>query len=73
MDGQDLLRRIGSTPSYDQIVSKYKETRDITRHAGYGGYNPRKEQVEVDGTMISLADAEFEMESGSVIEVDTDR
>ena len=37
--GEDLLRRIGSTPSYSQIISKYKQERDLTRHAGYGGRN----------------------------------
>jgi hypothetical protein len=34
--GEDLLRRIGFEPSYDQIISKYKEERDSTRHAGVG-------------------------------------
>ena len=38
--GQELLRRIGGTPSYEQIVSKYKEARDVTRHAGVGNMLP---------------------------------
>ena len=34
--GENLLRRIGSTPSYDQIIAKYITERDQFRHAGFG-------------------------------------
>ena len=34
--GEDLARRMGSTPSMDMIVSRHREARDVTRHAGRG-------------------------------------
>ena len=59
--GQELLRRIGGTPPYEQIVSKYKETRDVTRHAGVGQRVVNREEVELDGQLIDIAEADFEM------------
>ena len=35
--GEDMLRRVGTTQSYTQIISKYREEKDLTRHVGYGG------------------------------------
>ena len=46
--GEDLLRRIGSAPSYDQIIDKYKHDRDMTRHAGAGRRRVPKVEVEVN-------------------------
>ena len=31
-DGQDLLTRMESIPSYEQIVGRYGDIRDVTRH-----------------------------------------
>ena len=56
--GEDLLRRIGSTPSYDQIVSKYRTERDIGRHAGVNNRNIGSNDVEVDGVIVDVNDIE---------------
>ena len=34
--GVNLLRRVGSNPIYEQIIGKYREEQDVTRHAGAG-------------------------------------
>ena len=53
--GEDLLRRIGSAPSYDQIISKYKEDRDVERHAGAGKRRKNKD-LEIDETNVDEVD-----------------
>ena len=58
--GEDMMRRIGSTPSYSQILSKYKQDRDLTRHAGYGGFKIIQNTVEIEGQEVDLEDATFE-------------
>ena len=61
--GEDLLRRIGSSPSYEQIISKYKEERDLTRHAGAGKRREKvDENVEINGEEIDIEEAIFTIE-----------
>ena len=61
--GEDLLRRIGSVPSYEQIISKYKEERDLTRHAGAGKRREKiDENVEINGEEIDIEEAVFTIE-----------
>ena len=47
--GESLLRRIGSTPSYDQIIAKYVIERDQFRHAGFGRRTVQNMTVDHDG------------------------
>ena len=61
--GEDLLRRIGSTPSYDQIISKYKEDRDLGRHAGAGS---RKYDDELFGEQETNIDDNVELEGQEI-------
>ena len=61
--GEDLLRRIGSTPSYDEIISKYKEDRDLGRHAGAGS---RKYDDELFGEQETNIDDNVELEGQEI-------
>ena len=67
--GEDLLRRIGSTPSYDQILNKYKGDRDVTRHAGFAGLQSQEPSLtlELDSEEIPVDDIEFIEHNGDVI------
>ena len=82
-DGEDLLRRIGSAPSMDEILNRHKVVRNTSRHAGYRESIPRHqekqtqsdegnvilgaEQVPVEDLQIEIVDTPF----NSVV-VDTD-
>ena len=44
--GEDLVRRMSSTPSMDMRVSRQKETRGVIRHAGRGTKNDVVEEIE---------------------------
>ena len=47
-----MLRRIGSTPSYDQIIGKYRSDRDLGRHAGANNRNVAANDLELDGVLV---------------------
>ena len=55
--GEDLLRKIGSAPSYDQIIGKYKQERDLTRHAGAG--RRRNQDIILEGQILDINEVEF--------------
>ena len=60
--GEDLLRRIGSTPSYEQIIGKYKDERDVTRHAGAGMRRlVENHNVEIDGEEVDIEEIDFDV------------
>ena len=44
--GEDLLRRLGCTPSFEEIVSRHKESRNLSRRAGRTNMNRRDEEEE---------------------------
>ena len=61
--GEDLLRRLGSTPSFENIVSRHKETRNLSRHAGSGRpvLDVVNEELEDDSTEVAINIDEVEM------------
>ena len=60
--GEDLLRRIGSTLSYEQIIGKYKDERDVTRHAGAGMRRlVENHNVEIDGEEVDIEEIDFDV------------
>lgn len=61
--GEDLLRRLGSTPSFENIVSRHKETRNLSRHAGSGRpvLNVVNEELEDDTTEVAVNVDEVEI------------
>jgi hypothetical protein len=61
-NGTDLLRKMGSTPSYDQIVNKYRVERDVTRHAGAGKRLAVNDIVEIDGEEVDVEDIQIDHE-----------
>ena len=65
--GENLLRRIGSTPSYDQILSKYRGDRDLTRHAAFGGV-----QMQEHGLTLELDSEEIPVDNIELIQDDGD-
>ena len=44
--GEDLLRRLGSTPSFEEIVSRHKESRNLSRHAGAGSSQTKVNRID---------------------------
>ena len=65
--GEDLLRRLGSTPSFENIVSRHKETRNLSRHAGSGRpvLDVVNEELEDDSTEVAFNIDEVEMNETS--------
>ena len=61
-NGTDLLRKMGSTPSYDQIVKKYRVERDVTRHAVAGKRLAVNDIVEIDGEEVDVEDIQIDHE-----------
>ena len=81
--GEDLLRRLGSTPSFDQIVARHKETRDLTRHAGRptlrvveevaeneATEEPDVTSLELDGELLNVHEIIIETDAPAVEETD---
>jgi hypothetical protein len=61
-NGTELIRKMGSTPSYDQIVNKYRVERDVTRHAGAGKRLTINDIIEIDGEEINVEDIQIDHE-----------
>ena len=67
--GEDLVRRMGSTPSFDMIVSRHKEARDVTRHAGRGTKKDVIDEIEVHENSLEDLVGDTEVDVNTMEEV----